>query len=58
MVDPSLERYCDPEPAYNLGLWVLIHPDLKRTTRVLIFPDYMTTAIWEKKNIFEGNTVH
>lgn len=53
--DPLLERYGDPDPALNLGLWVLIHPDLKRTARVLAFRDYMVQAINEKKALFEGN---
>lgn len=53
--DPLLERYCDPDPAYNLGLWVLLHPDLKRTARVLAFRDHMVQAINEKKDLFEGS---
>jgi DNA-binding transcriptional LysR family regulator len=52
--DPLLERYGDPDPALNLGLWVLIHPDLKRTARVLAFRDYMVRAINDKKDLFEG----
>ncbi|MCK4703977.1 MAG: LysR family transcriptional regulator [Gammaproteobacteria bacterium] len=52
--DPLLERYGEPDPAYNLGLWVLLHPDLKRTARVLAFRDHMTQAINEKKDLFEG----
>lgn len=52
--DPLLERYGNPDPAYNLGLWVLLHPDLKRTARVLAFRDHMTQAINEKKDLFEG----
>jgi len=54
--DPQLERYCDPDPALNLGLWVLIHPDLKRTARVLAFRDHMVQAISEKQELFEGFT--
>ena len=54
--DPELERYCDPDPSYNLGLWVLLHPDLKRTARVLAFRDHMVQAIKEKKSVFEGNS--
>lgn len=53
--DPLLERYCDPDPAHNLGLWVLLHPDLKRTARVLAFRDHMVQAIKEKKALFAGN---
>jgi molybdate transport repressor ModE-like protein len=52
--DPELTRYCEPDPAYNLGLWILLHPDLKRTSRVLSFRDHMITAITEKKDLFEG----
>lgn len=52
--DPLLERYCAPDPAYNLGLWVLLHPDLKRTARVLAFRDHMVNAIKEKTALFEG----
>lgn len=53
--DPLLERYCDPDPAYHLGLWILIHPDLKRTARVSAFRDHMITTINEKRELFEGN---
>ncbi|MCP3667726.1 MAG: hypothetical protein GY696_35415 [Gammaproteobacteria bacterium] len=56
--DPLLERYCDPDLAYNLGLWVLLHPDLKRTARVLAFRDHMVQAINEKKELFEGHCSH
>ena len=52
--DPALERYCEPDPAYDLGLWVLLHPDLKRTARVLAFRDHMTGAIKEQRDLFEG----
>lgn len=56
--DPQLERYSDPDPAFNLGLWVLLHPDLKRTARVLAFRDHMERAINEKKALFEGHCVY
>ena len=52
--DPQLERYCDPLPENNLGLWILLHPDLKRTERVLTFRNYMIDAINEQKELFEG----
>jgi len=56
--DPLLERFSDPDPAYNLGLWILLHPDLKRTARVLAFRDHMTQAINEKMALFEGLALH
>ena len=52
--DPVIERYCDPDPANNLGLWILLHPDLKRTARVLAFRDHVGDLIIEKKDLFEG----
>jgi len=55
--DPVLERYRDPDPALNLGLWILLHPDLKRTARVLAFRDHMMQCITEKQAVFEGRNV-
>jgi len=52
--DPSLERYCEPDPQHDLGLWILLHPDLKRTARVLAFRDFMIQSIQEKRDLFEG----
>jgi DNA-binding transcriptional LysR family regulator len=52
--DPVLERYCEPDPQHDLGLWILLHPDLKRTARVLAFRDYMIQCIHEKQDLFEG----
>jgi molybdate transport repressor ModE-like protein len=52
--DPSLVRYRDPDPAHNLGLWVLVHPDLKRTARVLAFRQHLTASIGEKSALIEG----
>ena len=56
--DQELVRYCDPDPAYDLGLWVLLHPDLKRTARVLTFRDHMISAINDKKDLFEGKRLN
>ncbi len=52
--DPRLQRYGEPDPDFNLGLWVLLHPDLKRTARVLAFRDHMIQAIQDQKALFEG----
>lgn len=52
--DPALGRYCDPDPAHNLGLWILLHPDLRNTARVLAFRDHMKTRIEEVRDLFEG----
>ena len=52
--DPDLERYSDPRPEWTLGLWILLHPDLKRTARVLAFREYMTEAIAARNDLFEA----
>ncbi|RMG32902.1 MAG: LysR family transcriptional regulator [Gammaproteobacteria bacterium] len=52
--DPGLARLGDPRPEWDLGLWILLHPDLKRTARVLAFRDYMTEAIAAKQPVFAG----
>ena len=52
--EPRLERYGPPDPAYNLGLWILLHPDLKRTARVLAFRDHMIEALSSERGLFEG----
>ncbi|MFO7812326.1 MAG: hypothetical protein R6V21_05120 [Pelovirga sp.] len=49
-----LQRYSDPDPQHDLGLWVLLHPDLKRTARVLAFRDYLIKNIEEQRELFEG----
>jgi molybdate transport repressor ModE-like protein len=53
--EPLLERYREPDPSHNLGLWILLHPDLRRTARVLAFRDHMISAVNEMKDLFEGN---
>lgn len=52
--DPLLERYCEPDPQHDLGLWILLHPDLKRTARVLAFRDFMIKSIQQQRMLFEG----
>jgi len=54
--DPGLARLGDPRPEWELGLWILLHPDLKRTARVLAFRDYMIDAIQAKRAVFEGRS--
>jgi DNA-binding transcriptional LysR family regulator len=54
--DPRLARYHGPDPQHNLRLWVLLHPDLKRTVRVLAFRDHLCESIAAMQDIFEENT--
>ncbi len=50
----ALERYCPPEPQHDLGLWLLYHPDLRRTKRVRVFREYMIEQIREQQELFGG----
>ena len=52
--DPMLKRYCETDTQHDLGLWKLLHPDLKRTARVLASRDHMIQSIQEKQALFEG----
>jgi len=54
--DPVLMRYTEPQSEWDLGLWILMHPDLKRTARVLAFRDYMMEAIAAQSDLFGGMT--
>jgi len=53
-LDPELVRYCDPKPEWQLGLWLLLHPDLKHTARVLAFRDHVTQNIEQQRDLFAG----
>ncbi|RKZ44086.1 MAG: LysR family transcriptional regulator [Gammaproteobacteria bacterium] len=52
--EPTLRRFCEPESKFDLGLWVLIHPESKTNLRVVAFRDYMVKAILDQKDLFAG----
>jgi len=52
--DSALIRYGKPNPAWDLGLWILIHPDLKHSRRVTAFRDHLIESIQARKNLFSG----
>ncbi len=43
LAEPDLERWTDPTPSTDL--WVLVHPDLRRTPRLRLFRDEMVAAL-------------
>jgi DNA-binding transcriptional LysR family regulator len=55
--DPALARYTEPRPEWDLGLWILLHPDLKRTARVLAFRDHMVEDIEGQRALFAGRKI-
>lgn len=52
--DDRLERYRGPDPMHDLGLWLLYHPDLRRTKRVTVFRQHMVDWIAGETDLFEG----
>ncbi|MDQ6966723.1 MAG: LysR substrate-binding domain-containing protein, partial [Mariprofundaceae bacterium] len=52
--DPELERVCPPDPQMNLGLWLLVHPDLNETARVIAFCDYLIDAMQQQEDLLAG----
>ncbi len=55
--EPSLARYSEPDAEHDLGLWILIHPDLKRTARVLAFRDHICRQVQQQSDLFEGRLI-
>ncbi|MDQ6969724.1 MAG: LysR family transcriptional regulator [Mariprofundus sp.] len=52
--DPELLRLCPPDPQMKLGVWLLFHPDLKRTARVLAFRDHIIEDMKQQSELLEG----
>lgn len=52
--DPTLQRVCPPIVEADSMLWLLVHPDLRRTTRVRALLDHLWKNLSGYKSIFEG----
>lgn len=50
--DPYLPRRSEPRAAFDL--WVLVHPDLRRSPRLRVFRDEMVQAIQQRKAQLQG----
>jgi DNA-binding transcriptional LysR family regulator len=50
----ALERFRDPDPQLDLGLWLLYHPDLRHTRRVVAFREHMLKQMQAQFPLFEG----
>jgi hypothetical protein len=53
--DARLLRYLAPEPQHDVGLWLLYHPDLRRTKRVRLFREHMLAEIGGQRELFDGS---
>jgi len=52
--EPTLQRFCEPDSQFNLGLWVLVHPESKTNLRFMAFRDFMIAAIQAQQQQFTG----
>ena len=52
--EPTLRRYCMPESRFDLGMWLLIHPESRSNIRVITFRDFMVREIQAQQHILAG----
>lgn len=57
MADPKplLKRYLPPPPELDSELWLLSHPDLRRTARVRAFVEYLVESMQPEIGAIEGD---
>ena len=53
-VRPALRRLSLPDPDYGADLWLLTHPDLRRSARVRVFLDFLAAEIGKERMLIEG----
>jgi DNA-binding transcriptional LysR family regulator len=49
-----LVRVGDPVPAMAVDLWLLSHPDLRRTERIRVFADALREGLATLQPMFDG----
>ena len=54
--DPGLVRVTETIPELAVDLWLLTHPDLRKTARVRVLMDFLATAIGALRGRFAGQT--
>ncbi len=52
--DTRLKRIMSPPDKLASELWLLTHPDLRRTARVKALMDFLTEALQKEKDLIEG----
>jgi len=52
--EPALQRALPPEPGLASELWLLTHPDLRRTARVRAFMDHLAAALRKERHRLAG----
>jgi DNA-binding transcriptional LysR family regulator len=52
--DAEFRRITAPHAELNLRLWLLFHEDLKRSTRIRVFCDYLAGELRGRRDLIEG----
>lgn len=52
--DPMLRRMRDVEPGFGMDIWVLTHPDLRRTARVRAFLEFAAEHFAARRRAYSG----
>lgn len=52
-LSPDLERVGPIEPALNDDLWLLTHPDIRRSGRIYAFMTHCAEAIGQSRDLVE-----
>ena len=52
--ESGMQRLIDPPEALASELWLLTHPDLRRTARVRAFMEFLTEAMDSEQELIEG----
>ena len=52
--DPRLQRLGSPIAALATDLWLLTHPDLRKTARIRAFTDFIAAAAVERRRMLAG----
>ncbi|VAW77071.1 hypothetical protein MNBD_GAMMA13-1121 [hydrothermal vent metagenome] len=52
-----MQRLIEPPEALASELWLLSHPDLRRTARVRAFMDFLSEAIDAERALIEGRGI-
>lgn len=55
-LSPDIERVGPIEPALNDDLWLLTHPDIRRSGRVYAFMTHCAEAIGQSRDLVEGRS--
>ena len=48
--------HLSPYPPKDMALWLLVHPDLRRTTRVKVLKDFLADKLAGHASVFDGTS--